>query len=117
MFICLASSNWMMEKGVGYRAGERLPLKFFEFDILSAQLFFFVSLNGLFQFIKFLAAKKTDAVQLCEMFFCFFRLFQFQLKFPNLFMGSFMAWVERQCLFIINKGFIVHFQIAMTIAE
>jgi len=40
MFICLASSNWMMEKGKGYRAGETLPLKFFEDNILSAQLFF-----------------------------------------------------------------------------
>ena len=40
MFICLASSNWMMEKGKGYRASETLLLKFFEFDILSAQLFF-----------------------------------------------------------------------------
>ena len=40
MFICLASSNWMMEKGEGYQAGERLPLKFFEDKILSAQLFF-----------------------------------------------------------------------------
>ena len=28
MFICLASSNWMMEKGEGYRAGETLHLKF-----------------------------------------------------------------------------------------
>jgi len=25
MFICLASSNWMMEKGKGYRAGETPP--------------------------------------------------------------------------------------------
>ena len=40
MFICLASSNWMMEKGKGYRTVETLPLKFFEYDILSAQLFF-----------------------------------------------------------------------------
>ena len=40
MFICLASSNWMMEKGKGYQAGETLPLKFFEYDILLAQLFF-----------------------------------------------------------------------------
>ena len=39
MFICLASSNWMMEKGKYYRTVETLPLKFFE-DNLLAQLFF-----------------------------------------------------------------------------
>ena len=34
MFICLASSNWMMEKGKYFRLGETLPLKFFEDNIL-----------------------------------------------------------------------------------